>query len=610
MRPHPPEPSVVPDSRSGTRHRPARAWAPLLGGLAALALAPASLADVLSVPGDFATVQAAVNAAADGDVIEIAPGDWAEAILVTGKQLELVGTGEFASDVAIGGLDATALWIRQGSDVTLRNLELSGSGNRGLRVTDSTALLEGVGISANQGNTGAGASLSGATVTIRDSAFVANASNNSGGAIYAGSSVVVIEDTAFVSNSMSRGAIFAIGSQVEIDRALFAGNVAVVATAIEAAAESQVVVDNSIVTNQQGGTPFRIVNGAILKASNLTIAENDHSDASISFNSGTLTMRNSIVWDAGIPPTTGGGTVNLSYSNVAGGPDGPGMIDADPLFRTSPPFSLDAGSPCIDAADGNSIDGAVDFRGQPRFTDDRNIADEGVGPMTYLDMGAIERIPAIRYVKAGATGTGDGTSWADAMTDLQDAFVEASGDDGIEEIWIAAGTYAPDQGTGLRSSSFVLQSGLDVLGGFAGTEERRADRNPAANETVLDGELAPPGPAGNVVHVVTAVGVTDALLSGVTIRHGTADADGPDAANGAGILVDDGAPLFDRIVIERCEALGFGAAIFGRDTNAVLRGVRIRDNGWQSDPVGIATFEGGSPRAAPWRSPTWTRTRS
>jgi len=581
-------------------HRPPaaghRALRSLVAGLAAAAFAPAALADVLSVPGDFATIQAAVNAAADGDVIEIAPGDWAEAILVTGKQLELVGTGDFASDVAIGGLDATALWIRQGSDVTLRNLELSGSGNRGLRVSDSTALLEGVGVSGNQGNTGAGASLSGATVTIRDSGFIANASNAGGGAIYASGSVIVIEDTSFVSNSMSRGAIFAFESQLQVRRSLFAANVAVVATAIEAGAGSEVEVDNTVITNQQGGTPFRITADSVLKATNVTIAENDHSDASISFNSGSLTMRNSIVRDAGIPPTTGGGTVNASYSNVAGGLPGPGMIDADPLFRSSGSFELDAGSPCIDAADGNSIDGDGDFLGKPRFTDDRNVPDQGVGPMTYLDMGAIEHVPAIRYVKADATGTGDGTSWADAMTDLQDALVEASGDEGIEEIWIAAGTYAPDQGTGLRSSSFFLQSGLDVLGGFAGVELRRADRNPTAHETVLDGELDPAGPAGNVVHVVTAIGVTDAMLSGVTIRNGTADADGPDAANGAGILIDDGAPRFDRIVIERCESLGFGAAVFGRDTDAVFRNVRIRDNGWQSDPVGIATFEGGSPR--------------
>ena len=73
-------------------HRPPaaghRALRSLVAGLAAAAFAPAALADVLSVPGDFATIQAAVNAAADGDVIEIAPGDWAEAIGATPVRFE------------------------------------------------------------------------------------------------------------------------------------------------------------------------------------------------------------------------------------------------------------------------------------------------------------------------------------------------------------------------------------------------------------------------------------------------------------------------------------------------------------------------------------------
>jgi len=47
------------------------------------------------------------------------------------------------------------------------------------------------------------------------------------------------------------------------------------------------------------------------------------------------------------------------------------------------------------------------------------------------------------YVDADASPGGDGTSWEDAYKYLQDALAVAGGDD---QIWVAEGTYKPDQG--------------------------------------------------------------------------------------------------------------------------------------------------------------------
>ncbi len=99
------------------------------------------------------------------------------------------------------------------------------------------------------------------------------------------------------------------------------------------------------------------------------------------------------------------------------------------------------------------------------------------------------------YIDASATGANDGTSWGDAYTSLQDALTDAAGSGGaVSEIWVAKGTYKPDQGInqtpGDRSATFQLLSGVAIYGGFVGGETTLDRRNPEFNVTVLSGDLA------------------------------------------------------------------------------------------------------------------------
>ncbi|MBI4718222.1 MAG: right-handed parallel beta-helix repeat-containing protein [Planctomycetes bacterium] len=94
------------------------------------------------------------------------------------------------------------------------------------------------------------------------------------------------------------------------------------------------------------------------------------------------------------------------------------------------------------------------------------------------------------YVSAAAAGTNDGTSWSDAYVDLQDALDDARGRGECPcEVWIAAGVYRPDRGTGDREASFELADLVDLYGGFAGWESCRAERDSRANPTILSGDL-------------------------------------------------------------------------------------------------------------------------
>ena len=105
------------------------------------------------------------------------------------------------------------------------------------------------------------------------------------------------------------------------------------------------------------------------------------------------------------------------------------------------------------------------------------------------------------HVKKDAPGSRDGTSWANAYTDLQPAINAAKTG---QEIWVAAGIYHPtDQNPLLlrlvqfgvpsdspRTRSFILKEGISILGGFSGTETRVDQRDYFSNRTILSGDLA------------------------------------------------------------------------------------------------------------------------
>ena len=102
-----------------------------------------------------------------------------------------------------------------------------------------------------------------------------------------------------------------------------------------------------------------------------------------------------------------------------------------------------------------------------------------------IDIGAYEyarmKPGRIRYVKP--KGNGDGTSWKEAMGDIQKAINDLAekattpGEKG--EVWVAAGTYVvKDRILNDASApvSLLMKNGISVYGAFKGTEERRSER--------------------------------------------------------------------------------------------------------------------------------------
>ena len=205
--------------------------------------------------------------------------------------------------------------------------------------------------------------------------------------------------------------------------------------------------------------------------------------------------------------------------------------------------------------------------------DEHNASVEGNFTVTLTDDLADNPAKVI-FVKAGAAGTNDGTTWTNAYVDLQDALSAANAGD---EINVATGTYKPTA-DGNRSLSFTLVNGVSLVGGYAGLVGNN-ERNMSAYETILSGDIGTlSDDSDNSYHVVKAVDCNaSTLLTGFTIRDGKAYGSGTEEKKGGGIYVQRGAPdlRYLKLLYNKAEQ---GAGIYLNDSDADFTSSRIQGN--------------------------------
>jgi pectinesterase len=95
---------------------------PLL--LLAVALAPAAFAATRSVPSQYSTINAAINATASGDTVSIAAGNYNEAVVVPSSKtnLTITGAGKTTTRIYVGA-NSDAMQVL-GSNILVKNLTL------------------------------------------------------------------------------------------------------------------------------------------------------------------------------------------------------------------------------------------------------------------------------------------------------------------------------------------------------------------------------------------------------------------------------------------------------------------------------------------------------
>ncbi len=184
---------------------------------------------------------------------------------------------------------------------------------------------------------------------------------------------------------------------------------------------------------------------------------------------------------------------------------------------------------------------------------------------------------SVIFVNSEATGANNGSSWADAFVDLQDAIdIAQSG----QEIWVAGGPYYPSRNRfgqptlGPDATFYVGPSaaGVKIFGGFLGNEVERWKRNPYTFGTWLDGRDI-------VYHVVTIEGVDSSVqFDGFNVTGGQAYGDSFDDWIGAGLLGVDASPVVANCTFVANSALQAGAGAYIAGYTPRIINCRFIDN--------------------------------
>ena len=175
------------------------------------------------------------------------------------------------------------------------------------------------------------------------------------------------------------------------------------------------------------------------------------------------------------------------------------------------------------------------------------------------------------YVKEGCQN-GNGQSWSTAFGDLQEALGKASRG---QQIWVGAGTYYPTRGQD-RSASFVLKEGVEIYGGFAGSETSRETRDWKAHPSILSGDIGRKDTkTDNSKHVVT--GANNAVLDGFTITGGYSAVDSSSRSSPSGPGSGQKTHTSPQNILQS-KGEGFGAGILNFNAAPLIRNCTITGN--------------------------------
>jgi hypothetical protein len=397
-----------------------------------LAASPADAAPI-HVPADHATIQAAINAAANGDIIIVSDGIYTENIDFKGKAITVRSANGPSTTIIDGGDISCVVKFVTGetsasvlTELTIRNGRSAascGTSGGGIFVSNASPTITRNIISNNSGCVGMGIGVRFGSPLIQDNLIIDNynvcSGGGGGGISLGGASPAQIIGNTITSNSAGNadgGGIFMNAAGTPIIR----GNLISENTSYEGGAiamlnnSTPVISDNIIIQNSAfrgGGIAASVPSGSNgPRIINNTIAGNkatfEGSQLYLEGFASKTQVWNNILFGASAPaavvcdtlydPTPpvlrfndGFNTIGPAYAGSCANVTGTnGNISADPLFVSfTSDLRLQPTSPAIDAG-ANTAPGlpSTDFAGNPRLFDGN-----GDGTAT-VDLGAYEII--------------------------------------------------------------------------------------------------------------------------------------------------------------------------------------------------------------------------
>ena len=232
----------------------------------------------------------------------------------------------------------------------------------------------------------------------------------------------------------------------------------------------------------------------------------------------------------------------------------------------------------------NTVGTSADIDGFDRFD---MVGKGSAGVVT--DMGVYEG-KEIWFVKDGAGGINNGYSWENAFSHLQDGLDVAAGGD---EIWVATGTYYPDEDSvdsvdpaglehsdGVRTETFELVGSVGVYGGFIGTETDSGQRDWGANLTTLSGDIDENSTRDsyNSYNVVVGAGTSSTIIDGFTVTMGYGDhASIPQYQSGGGMYNGGCSPTVTNCIFDDNYAL-YGGGMSNNSSSPTVTDCDFTDN--------------------------------
>ena len=436
----------------------------LIGCFVGLALCVAvATAAVINVPDDYSEIQAAIEAANEGDIVLVQPGTYVETLNFLGKGVTVTGTApEDSVVVASTVVDADG----QGSVVTFASGEDSTSVLAGLTITGGTGTDGGchgpgstcgggiycamqsspvishsviVENSAN-GDDGGGGGVycQGAAPKILHSRIIENSATHRGGGIEAiDNSYPHVTHCSIVRNVadtwLGGGAVIRTGCSARFMNTTIAENTSLGGAGVYASHGDSIwfdgcqVIDNTC-REAGGGVRFTSIHATI---SNSSISRNSAVQHGGGIQIGdigstTADISNVVVWNN--TPTEilnrGGIEPLVVFSDIRGGWPGEGNIDSDPLFvdPENGDYHLQQDSPCIDAGDPTTFDACLPpGLGGPRADMGAYGGEENCGWLPPCDDLALAGLSVPSPVYAGDTAQGSLSLWncSDAPIDVE-----------------------------------------------------------------------------------------------------------------------------------------------------------------------------------------------